>query len=51
MMAYPMKTVEFLYEFMDANEFDTYKEEWGKQGFDPLLFIYPDQVVIWLLSV
>lgn len=49
MKAFPMSTLEFLNQFMDADEFAAYKKKWNKQGIDPILLIYPHEVIIWLL--
>lgn len=51
MKATPMSTLEFLNQFMDADEYAEYKKMWNKKGLDPVLLIYPQEVIIWLLPV
>lgn len=47
--ARPMGSMEFLYDFLQIEEFTEMKDDWRKRGLHPNVLIYPNKVDIWLL--
>ncbi len=47
----PMGAMEFLYDFMQIEEFSVLKAHWHTKNLDPTLLIYPERVIIWLLPL
>jgi hypothetical protein len=40
--------MEFLYDFMELEEYTNMKEDWLDQGYDPVILLWPEKVEIWL---
>ena len=49
--ALPMGAMEFLYDFLQIEEFSTLKAYWNTKNLDPTLLLYPERVIIWLLPL
>ncbi|GAG53058.1 unnamed protein product [marine sediment metagenome] len=49
MIAFPMTMMDFLYTFLEVEEYNKLKAVWNKKGIDPIIIIYPEKIHIWLL--